>query len=57
MPDLIKTELYILGSIATLILFFGVYPEPLLDTINVSVTNLIDQYKTDINFYSMQKGN
>ena len=57
MPDLNKTELYILGSIATLILFFGVYPEPLLDTINVSVTNLIDQYKTDINFYSMQKGN
>ena len=57
MPDLNKTELYILGSIATSILFFGVYPEPLLDTINVSVTNLIDQYKTDINFYSMQKGN
>jgi len=57
MPDLNKTELYILGSIVSLILFFGVYPSPLLDTINVSVTNLIEQYKTDINFYSMQKGN
>jgi len=57
MPDLNKTELYILGSIVSLILFFGVYPAPLLDTINVSVTNLIEQYKTDINFYSMQKGN
>jgi len=57
MPDLNKTELYILGSIVSLILFFGVYPEPLLDTINVSVTNLIEQYKTDINFYSLQKGN
>ena len=57
MPDLNKTELYILGSLVTLILFFGFYPEPLLDTINVSVTNLIEQYKTDINFYSMQKGN
>ena len=57
MPDLNKTELYILGSMASLILFFGVYPEPLLDTINVSVTNLIDQYKTDINFYLTHKGN
>jgi len=57
MPDLNKTELYILGSLVTLILFFGFYPEPLLDTINVSVTNLIEQYKTDINFYSVQKGN
>ena len=57
MPDLNKTELYILSSIVSLILFFGVYPSPLLDTINVSVTNLIEQYKTDINFYSMQKGN
>tara|TARA_B100001123_G_scaffold63065_1_gene69184 strand:- start:124 stop:1626 length:1503 start_codon:yes stop_codon:yes gene_type:complete len=57
MPDLNKTELYILGSMVSLILFFGVYPEPLLDTINVSVTNLIDQYKTDINFYLIQKGN
>ena len=50
MGDLNKTELYIFASIVFLIIFFGIYPEPLFNTINVSVDNLIDKYQTDINF-------
>ncbi len=51
MADLNKTEIYILGCLVFLTLFFGVYPEPLFNTINVSVDNLINQYQADINFY------
>jgi len=50
MGDLNKTELYIFTSIVFLIIFFGIYPEPLFDTINVSVNNLITKYQTHINF-------
>ena len=46
-----------LGSLAFLphaarvlpVLFFGIYPEPLLNTIETSITNLIDTYKYSIN--------
>ena len=51
MPDLNKTEIYIFSSLIFLILFFGIYPEPLFDTINVSVNNLIENYQKNINFY------
>jgi len=30
-----------------LTLFFGIYPEPLFNTIDISVSNLIDNYQTD----------
>ena len=30
------------------IIFFGFYPEPLLETMRVSVDNLIDNYNYDI---------
>ena len=55
--DLNKTEVYILSSLAFLIIFFGFYPEPLLNTIDVSVNNLIDKYQTDVNFYKIQENN
>ena len=51
MPDLNKTEMYILSSLVFLIIFFGVYPEPLLNTIDVSINNLISKYQTDLNFH------
>jgi len=50
MPDLNKSEIFILICLAVPTLFFGFYPEPLSNTIEVSVTNLIDiyNYKTNI---------
>jgi len=57
MTDLNKTEIYIFTSLVFLTIFFGVYPEPLLDTINVSINNLIENYQTDINFHLNQYKN
>lgn len=51
MADLNKTEIYVFASLVFLTLFFGIYPEPLLNTIDISVNNLIDNYQTDLNFH------
>ena len=48
MLDLNKSEIFILASLAIPTLFFGFYPEPLLNTINVSISNLIDTYNYKI---------
>ena len=50
--DLNNIEIYTLISLVFLILFFGIYPEPLLNTIDVSIENLILNYQTDISLYS-----
>ena len=57
MTDLNKTEIYIFSSLAFLILFFGVYPEPLFNTIDISVNNLITNYQIDINFHLAETTN
>ena len=57
MTDINKTEIYIFASLVFLILFFGIYPEPLFNTIDISVSNLIDNYQTDLNFYLTQVNN
>ena len=57
MKDLNKTEIYIFASIAFLTLFFGIYPEPLLNTVDISINNLIDKYQIDINFHLAQTNN
>ena len=44
MLDLNKSEIFILACLAIPTLFFGFYPEPLLNTIEVSISNLIDTY-------------
>ena len=55
--DLNKIEIYILVSLVFLTIFFGIYPEPLFNTINISVSNIIENYETDLNFYLVQKNN
>tara|TARA_B100000579_G_scaffold68987_1_gene52043 strand:+ start:3109 stop:4593 length:1485 start_codon:yes stop_codon:yes gene_type:complete len=40
--DLNKSEIFILSSLTIPILFFGFYPEPIINTIEVSVADLID---------------
>jgi NADH-quinone oxidoreductase subunit M len=46
MVDLNKSELFILTCLAVPTLFFGFYPDPLINTIEVSIKDLI-------NFYNM----
>ena len=57
MADLNKTEIYVFASLVFLTLFFGIYPEPLFNTIDTSVNNLIDNYQTDLNFHLAQASN
>ena len=49
LTDLNESEIIILISLAIPTLFFGFYPEPLMNTIEVSVKNLIDMYNLNIN--------
>ena len=46
--ELNKSELFILICLALPILFFGFYPEPLLNTVEVSVSNLIQIYNHNL---------
>ena len=48
MVDLNRSEYFILGSLAIPILFFGFYPEPLINTIEVSVNDLITMYNFNL---------
>jgi len=48
MIDLNKTEYLILTSLAIPILFFGFYPDPLINTIEVSINNLISVYNFNL---------
>tara|TARA_Y100000590_G_scaffold449609_1_gene588031 strand:- start:32 stop:1000 length:969 start_codon:yes stop_codon:yes gene_type:complete len=57
MKDLNNIELYIFSSIVFLTLFFGIYPEPLLNTVNISVNNLINNYQIDLKFFLAQNSN
>jgi NADH-quinone oxidoreductase subunit M len=52
--DLNNIEIYTLASLVFLILFFGIYPDSLLNTIDVSINNLIINYNTDVSFYSQK---
>ena len=42
------SEFSILFTLGALIILFGFYPEPLLETIHVSVDNLINNYNSEI---------
>ena len=48
MVDLNRSEYFILSCLAVPILFFGFYPEPLINTIEVSVNDLINTYNTNL---------
>ena len=48
MLDLDKSEMFILTSLAIPILFFGFYPEPLINTIEVSIRDLIKVYNINL---------
>jgi len=48
MVDLNKSELFILICLAIPTLFFGFYPEPLINTIEVSIEDLIKVYNSNL---------
>ena len=48
MLDLNRSEYFILICLAVPILFFGFYPEPLINTIEVSVKDLINMYNLNL---------
>ena len=48
MLDLNKSETVILICLAIPTLFFGFYPEPLFNTIEVSISDLIDTYNIKV---------
>ena len=48
MKDLNKPEMLMLIILALLVILFGFYPVPLMETLNVSVDNLIYNYEIAI---------
>jgi len=48
MVDLNKSEIFVLSSLAIPIVFFGFYPEPIMNTTEVSVSNLIEYYNSNL---------
>ena len=44
--DVNKSEIVMLATLAFLVLFFGFYPIPLMETFGVSVNSLINNYET-----------
>ena len=49
--DLNKTEIFILLLLSILIIFFGFYPEPIFNTIKISISNLIENYNYNLTIY------
>ena len=47
--DVNKYELIMLTALAFFIIFFGFYPMPLMETFDISVNSLIDNYQNDLN--------
>ncbi len=54
-PDLNRAEIFILSVLVLPIIFFGFYPEPLLNTTEISIENLIEMYNTNINSNLVEK--
>ncbi len=53
--DLNKSEIIILTLLAIPSLYFGFYPEPLINTVEVSVNNLINNYNANLEIYTANK--
>ena len=48
LKDVNFLEITMLSLLAFFIIFLGFYPAPLMDTMNVSVNNLISNYQADL---------
>jgi NADH-quinone oxidoreductase subunit M len=56
-PDLNNSEKFILCCLAIPVLFFGFYPEPFFNTIEISVKNLIEVYNFNLNINNFEVQN
>ena len=54
--DLNKSEIFVLWSLAIPTIFFGFYPEPLINTIEVSIQDLIEMYDMNLASYVESNG-
>ena len=48
LKDVNNLEMMMLVPLAFFVIFFGFYPAPLMDTMSVSINNLITNYQTDL---------
>jgi NADH-quinone oxidoreductase subunit M len=48
MLDLNQSEIFILWSLAIPILFIGFYPEPIINTVEISANNLIEMFNSNL---------
>jgi len=55
LKDTNNLEIVMLSSLAFFIIFFGFYPAPLMETINISVDNLITNFNQDLNYFNLAK--
>ena len=55
--DLNRSEIFILWSLVIPILFFGFYPKPLINTVEVSVRHVIEMYDSNLTSYIYKQKN
>ncbi len=55
LKDINNLEFLMLTTLAILVILFGFYPSPLMDTINISVNNLINNYEIAIQADGLNK--
>ncbi len=55
LKDTNKLEVIMLVSLAFLVIFFGIFPQPLIETLSVSVDNLILNYEQSLNQLDLAK--
>ena len=55
MPDLKRDEIFILSTLAILIIFLGFYPEPIIKTYAVSIDNFVEVYNSKIETNLVEK--
>jgi NADH-quinone oxidoreductase subunit M len=53
LKDLNLSEKSILVTLAVVMIILGFYPQPLINTMNVSVYNLIDNYQLDLIYHQV----
>ena len=51
LADLNKQEIFVFVSLASLIIFFGFYPDPLLKTISPTIDNIIYNYEQNLIYH------
>ena len=55
LKDTNKLEMIMLVSLAFLVIFFGFYPNPLMETLNIPVDNLISNYEQSLGEVNLAK--